>query len=33
MERNAESNIRWSSGSFVEELGEELRDLEGIGTP
>jgi hypothetical protein len=36
MEMDAETNsqnIRWSSGSSIEEAGERLKDLEGIGTP
>ena len=30
--RNPQPNIRQNSGSPVEELGEELRDLKEIGT-
>jgi hypothetical protein len=25
--RNSQPNIRWSSGSLMEELGKELKDL------
>jgi len=32
-DRDPQSNIRWSLGTLVDELGERLRDLEGIGTP
>jgi hypothetical protein len=31
--RNPQSRIKQSSRSLVEELGEGLRVLEGIGTP
>jgi hypothetical protein len=31
--RDPQPNIRQSLGSLVEQLGEELRDPEGIGTP
>jgi hypothetical protein len=35
MKRDVEAtpNIRWSSGSLMEELGEGLRDLKRTGTP
>jgi hypothetical protein len=31
--RDPQSNIRWSSGSLVEESGIELREPEGSRTP
>jgi hypothetical protein len=33
MQKNPKPNIGWTYGCLMEELGEELRDLEGIGTP